>query len=215
MITRPGESGSTNAIYEYYDDGQIASETYLSDSKLQRKVAYDYDDAGYLTTKSTYDGDGKQHYRYVYTCDEDGRIVVSEYQNDELVTDYINEYEYNDEGCVTQFRRYSRTDGEMAIGHSCVYKYDANGNPTECLCYVGDSDELRWIYRWDYDSDGNLLCFVEYDEDRNIVCKIDYTYLDVQVPADSSVATMTPIERLETLCEGNNLDIYIQSVNYY
>ncbi len=201
---------------EYRSDGQMAVETYKVGDRGLQSYVYEYDQMGHPTGYNIVWDNGVQTKSEVYTCDEDGRVLLCEDLDMEGQCTGWAEYEYDDRGVLLKSTSYWEENGEMTVGNWNSYKFDDSGNLTEYLRYKDDTDELMAACRWSYDSEGNVLSVIECDEDGNVERRKEYTYFDVLVPADSRVANTPMRERIEYSIQKTLVNmVYVQGIDYY
>ena len=178
--------------YEYDDEGNIIKKAeYDDEGELRRTYEYTYDDNGNKTELKYYTGYGYGQYdgdyKIIYEYDKNGYLIketkyVAESYGDKCEYEHIFKYDKN--GNIT----YSENDGSYFFAClenlnisedqklSIKYKYDKKGNLTEEVWSAGKDKIYR--YKYQYDTDNNLISKKEYDSENELTKAISYEYGD-------------------------------------
>ena len=116
---------------------------------------------------------GKVVLREKYLYDADGNSTESVYYDEDGKYYYGTKYVTNSDGSKTEITY----DEEKAVKEETVWKYDSNGNTTECITKSADNDGLlvfRSRVTYEYDADGSIIRWTSYLIDGTVY--LDFTY---------------------------------------
>ena len=157
---------SSKEQWIYNDKNQKTEEQRLSkEGVLNYRYTYTYDGAGNMVMKTSYMGDGRMVDKTAYTYDTK-KNVISETDEGTGGIQSIHKYSYDDKGNRTGDIRYN---AKNEIEYRWVYVYDAQGNMTQLSQYKSDSD-IEWstgAWKYVYDKQNNWIKRTSLDPDGN------------------------------------------------
>ena len=142
-------------IFKYDEKGKLIEENiYKSNGRLDTKKTFKYDDKGNEIEDDLYKSDGSLDSKYTYKYDEAGNeIECKVYKSDNnLEHKYI--YKYDQKGNQIERSGY-KSDG--SISYKSTSKYDDNGKKTEDVYYYKSDINFTDKTLFKYDDKGNLI----------------------------------------------------------
>lgn len=148
-------SGSTTRwVYEYNDRGQIVNRHYYSAPEtVSSAYSYSYDDRGFPTECFVTGAEDEPRWRYVYSCNEEGKIVSGQ--------------------------RYVLSEklGQVGLQSDLVYTYDDAGRLLGIAWEpIVENTYVRVSKYYTYDGEGRLTGYQAIHQEKDLVEDKTFTY---------------------------------------
>lgn len=172
---RDSSGNSIEGTYTYSDDYKTVNYEYASTKGTEY-----FDESGKLK-KSEYvynpEQSINQSYRYLYSYDNEGRLIKREIHNLKYNSDVeITEYTYNDNGDRMNYWNDDIYGGEYIV-------FDSEGYIAERETLLSDGERADWrIYTYEKDKNGNITYIEECEgtvTNVYVAYELEYTSIEV------------------------------------
>lgn len=160
--------------FEYNDKGEKFRGTSITDSKLETKDIYKYDNKGNIIECKSYNIGGTLESYFTYKYDNKGNVTILNYNSDGTLKNK-DIFIYDNKWDIVEDNMY---DSEENLQYKNIYKYDNTGNLVKKNSYDSEGNLLeKYTFKYEFDNKGNWVKRIVFlDNAQELISTREYEY---------------------------------------